>query len=232
MKYTITTLILVLTIFSGFSQELGFDIFGNSGKSVSKKQLSEAKSLIDINPEYPSSWINESDYVSSEIKTSAHGEIAIARGMNEVLNAEQMNVLKEAEIGSNIDIEVKYNVHNSITNKVALKTMKFTVSLVPEKEAEYLGGQDEMKKYLKQRTVDKINSTSKSKFEMARVKFVVDENGNATSAQISQTSKDDNIDQILLETIDNMPNWRPAEDSNGVKVSQEFELVVGTMIGC
>ena len=232
MKYTITILIFAFFAVTGFSQEMDYDIYGTSGKPVSKEQLSEAKSMIDINPDYPSSWINESDYVSSEIKTISNGDISHATGTNDIFTAEQMSVLKEAEIGSNIDIEVKYNVHNSITKRVAIKTMKFTVSLVPKKEAEYQGGQDKMKAFLKSRTVDKINALGNNKFEMAKVRFIVDENGNATKAQIIQTSEDETIDQLLLESIANMPSWIPAEDSNGVKVKQEFDLVVGTMIGC
>ena len=44
--------------------------------------------------------------------------------------------------------------------------------------------------------------------------------------------EDDKVDQILLDTITNMPEWNPAEDENGNKVVQEFEFNVGLMIGC
>jgi len=232
MKYTTIILILALFSITGYSQEMGYNIFGTNGKAIQEEKLDEALTMTDINPDYPSSWIKESDYISSEIKATCKGKLLNAKGENDVFNSEQKNILQEADFGTSIDIEVKYNSKNSITGTVDIKTMNFTVSLVPDKEAVYQGGYDEMKDYLKQNAVDKINASSHNKFEMAKVKFIVDEEGKTTMARILKTSEDKEIDQLLLETIANMPRWKPAERSDGVKVKQEFEFVVGTMMGC
>jgi outer membrane biosynthesis protein TonB len=64
------------------------------------------------------------------------------------------------------------------------------------------------------------------------VKFYVNKEGKIINPKVITTSGDKNVDQILIETISNMPNWNPAKDSNGVAVQQEFELHVGKMIGC
>lgn len=232
MRYSIVALILLLFVGNGFSQEMGYDIFGTFSKPVVEEQLQTAATMIDINPDYPSSWINEEDYVSSEIKAICEGKTMKAVGENDVFTSEQKSILAGADLGSNIDIEVKYKSKNSITGLWDIKAMNFSVSLVPEKEAEYPGGQDEMKAYLKQYAIDKINTSNHNKFEFAKVKFIVDEVGKTTQAQIMKTSENKEIDQLLLEVIANMPNWRPAESADGEMVKQEFEFVVGTMMGC
>ncbi|MFT4667667.1 MAG: hypothetical protein ACI9XB_004640 [Gammaproteobacteria bacterium] len=46
------------------------------------------------------------------------------------------------------------------------------------------------------------------------------------------SSIDENVNELLLETIQNMPCWKPAEYANGLKVKQEFVLTVGNMESC
>ncbi len=232
MKNNIFTLILVLFVACGFSQEMGYDIYDTYSKPVLSEQLNEARAMVDINPDYPSSWIAESDYISSEIKVICEGDVVATKGKNHLLSEAQKNALKKADSGTSIDVEIKYNAKNSITNLIDVKTMNFSVSLIPEKEAEYIGGQEKMKAYLKENAVDKINESANNNFELAKVRFIVDESGKTINAEISKSSEDEIIDQLILEAISNMPNWMPAESSDGRKVRQEFEFIVGTIIGC
>ena len=39
-------------------------------------------------------------------------------------------------------------------------------------------------------------------------------------------------DKLLLEVINGMPKWKPAENAKGVKVKQDFEFIGGFMVGC
>jgi len=52
------------------------------------------------------------------------------------------------------------------------------------------------------------------------------------NAHIVESSKDEKIDEIFLQTIQNMPLWKPAEFANGTTVSQDFVLTVGNMESC
>ena len=232
MRYTVISLVLVLFSMNGYSQEMGYNIFGTYSKSVQSEQLKNAKSLSDINAEYPASWIKKGDYLSSEIQVRFDGNTIIASGENDILTFEQIAILGKADLGSNIDIVVNYYKVNSITKSKNVETMKFSVSLVPEQEAEFVGGEDKMMEYLKTNAVDRINESSNNKFEMAKVRFVVNEIGAPMNPQIILTSEDNEIDKLLLNVISNMPAWKPAQSSDGVKVKQEFEFVVGMMIGC
>ncbi len=232
MKYTLIFLFVAFFGSAAYAQEMGYDIFSTYAKPVQKEQLSTAKKMSDINPEYPASWILEEDYISTEITVFCEGERRKEKGKTNYFTEEQRNILTKADMGTTVDVEVKYHVNNSITDKYDVSTMNFSVSLVPEKEAEYEGGQEKMKMYLKQNSVDKINTFSNRVFDMAKVRFLVNEEGEAVNAEIIKSSEDEKIDRLLLKTIAKMPKWKPAESAKGVKLKQEFEFVVGMMIGC
>lgn len=232
MKYSILVLGFCLFASFGFAQELAFNINDTFSKPVLKEQLDEAKSMKDINADYPSSWISDADYVSTEISATCNGVEMKATGQNEQLNPSQQRVLQSADIATAIHVEVKYRVKNSITQIVDVKTMNFSVSHVPATKASYIGGEEAMNLYLKENAMDKINKSESNKFDFAGVKFYVNKDGKIINPKVFTTSGDKNVDRILVETISNMPKWKPAKDSNGVAVQQEFELHVGMMIGC
>lgn len=88
-----------------------------------------------------------------------------------------------------------------------------------------------MTQYLRENAINKIPETTSKQLQQALVGFTVNEKGAIANVQISKTSGDPNTDKLLLEAINKMPKWRPAEDSKGVKVKQEFEFSVGN-VGC
>ena len=79
----------------------------------------------------------------------------------------------------------------------------------------------------------KIPKGSFKDFDLTAVKFTIDEAGKVinvhTFDSIYKTFENDNVDNILLMAISNMPQWKPAEYSDGTKVKQEFALTVGNM---
>ena len=88
-----------------------------------------------------------------------------------------------------------------------------------------------MTQYLRENAINKIPETTSKQLQQVIVGFTVNEEGKIANVQISKTSGDPNTDKLLLEAINKMPKWRPAEDSKGVKVKQEFEFSVGN-VGC
>ena len=84
-----------------------------------------------------------------------------------------------------------------------------------------------MKEYLKENGIDKISEKALGIFQQALISFTVDTDGNITDAEISQTSGDPETDKVLLDALNKMPKWKPAENSKGIKVKQEFEFSVG-----
>lgn len=228
MKKVILNLLVLFVFTSGFSQDLFFDIRGTDGRPVDQDVLVSANSLKDINPGFPDSWITF--YVSTEIEATANGKTSKAIGSNGQLSDAQKDLLKNADIGSNIDVNVAYYEVNAQTNISELSNMNFTLSLAPAKAAEYQGGYDPMTDYLEENAMNMINLMNAGNFSMATVKFTIDKDGLVKKARVSQTSDNAVIDQTMLKAIKNMPKWKPAMDANGDKIDQEFQFMVGN--GC
>ena len=64
------------------------------------------------------------------------------------------------------------------------------------------------------------------------MKFTINELGQVVDTSIFQSTKDDDIDALLYQVICDMPDWTPAEYSNGEKVRQEFAFTIGNHESC
>ena len=197
--------------------------------ALTKAALHEANTLLDLNSRYPSSWIRE--YLSVEILAIHQGQKKKARGKNDTLSLEQKNIMYQADSGTDISVIVHYMPENNLKHNDP-KKIAFSVSIDPETHAQYPGGQEQLLKYVKKNAVDKIQDGILTGYALAAVKFAVNEEGIVTDAQIFWTSEDKKTDEILLETICNMPNWKPAEYADGTRVRQEFAFTVGNMESC
>lgn len=230
MKNNIITLLLLLLFASGISQDMVYVVQNAYSKSIKKDELNEATTMKDINPGYPSSWIT--DYVSAEILVTYNEEVTRAEGANETLSAEQRGVLNAADIGSVVVIDVKYNKKNAITGVTVVDTMMYSARVVPEVEAEFIGGNEEMIKYFEEYAINRVPDEDGKPLPRTIVKFTINEEGEVTDARISKSSEDKGIDEYLLKVVEKMPKWRPAENSKGTKIKQDFEFSIGNNTGC
>lgn len=225
MKKNLITLLLCFLFLNTYSENLNFNIHGAYDRSIKLKKLIEANSLIDIREGYPTSWVT--NYISVELAANNNGKEIKALGTNEILTNEQKSILKMADIGTSININVKYFTKNAVTAKTEIRTMNFSVMVVPEIEAEYRGGYDQLTKYFKENAINKIFENNSKELPKGRLRFTVNEEGYIINAHVLESSKDSEIDKLLIDVINRMPKWNPAENSKGVKVKQEFELSFG-----
>ena len=208
--------------------------------SITKEKLNEAHTLTDLHDEannlnhyYNSSWIRE--YISVEILTSYKGGIRKVVSKNDTLSQEQKDIMNIADVSTDISVKVQYIPENTLTHN-DIKELDFTFTVLPESEAKYPGGQQQLKQYLKENAIDKIPGGSFKNYDLTSIKFTINEEGQIIDAHVFesvfQPYKDEKIDGLLLEAIRNMPCWEPAEYANGVKVKQELVLTVGNMESC
>lgn len=229
MKNIIITTLLFVLFANSFAQELNFEVHGKYSHPIKKETLEKAKSMSDLIPYFPSDWI--SDYVSVEILATNNGTPVMAAGIDDKLNSEQKNILSSADMGAEVVINISFRYDHSVSNITDIGKMHYIATLVPEIEAEYPGGNQQMNQYLKENAISKIPETSSKQLPEVLLRFTVNEEGKVANARVFKTSGDTKIDELLLEAINKMPMWRPAEDSNGTKVKQEFEFTVGSA-GC
>jgi TonB family protein len=230
MKSSLVTACLILLSGSLFSQQLKYDVRGLYARSVKKEKLQSAQSMADISAGYPSAWIT--DYVSAEILATTDGKTQKASSANDKLSEEQKNILQSVEPGTDIVINVTYKYKNPVTDNADIQKMHFALTVVPETEAEYMGGRQQLLQYVKEMAISKIPESDSKQMQPAVVRFTVNETGEIINARVVKPSGNNQIDKLLLHTITNMPKWKPAQQANGVNVKQEFELSVGNNEGC
>lgn len=176
------------------------------------------------------------NYVSVEITANCNGKVLTAKSTNDELTTEQKNILNTIDLGTDISIIIKFKYKNKakdILGNDQIIEGKLIVTAVPETEAEYPGGFRQITEYITENILNKISEKSVSeKIRQAIVKFTINEEGQIVNAKIFRTSWDPKTDKLLLEAFNKMPKWKPAKNSKGIKVKQEFSIPFGDSEGC
>lgn len=208
--------------------------------SITKEKLKKANTLIDLNNEandldlyFKPSWIRK--YISVEVSASCKGKMRKAVSKNDALSQEQKDIMNMADAGTGISVQVQYIPENTLTHN-DIKDLNFTFKVDPENEAKYSGGQQKLNQYLMEQAISKIPDGSFKNYDLAAIKFTINEAGEIINAQVFesvyQSYKNEKVNKLLVDAIRNMPCWEPAKYSNGIKVKQDFVLTVGNMESC
>jgi TonB family protein len=226
MKKILLTSLVLLFFATTFAQDLKYELNVKKSNPIKKEQLVSAKVMSDIIYGYPTNWIL--GYVSVNVSGICNGKSVSAKGTNEKLNKEQRAILNTADISTNIDINIEYKCKNPVTGIIELSTMHYKTTHSPDMEAEFANGPKSMLDYLNDQIIAKIPEELAKQLKSAVVNFTINEEGKIDNAKIARTSGDLNTDNLLLEAINKMPNWKPAQNLNGVKVKQNFEFILGS----
>jgi TonB family protein len=197
--------------------------------SISSADLQQAKTLLDLDARYKPSWVRT--YVSVEVSVIHKGKPQHAVGKREVLTQAQKNLLDVADKGEDIYVKVLYYPENTLREN-DVKEYDFTLSVDPDSDATFPGGHDALNQYLQKNAIEKIPSGIFVDYDMAAVKFTVNESGEITNARVFQAFKNEKVDALLLDAIRKMPCWKPAQYADGTQVKQDFVLTVGNMENC
>jgi hypothetical protein len=213
----------------GFShnvvKELNYEVHGAYKRAVKKSQFTNAKLVRDIVSGYPSNWI--SSYTSVEILGTCAGKPLKAMGLDEKLTSDQKNILNNIDMASTIIINVKYMYNDFGRSKLENSEMHVEMTIVPEVEAEFIGGEKQLINYLKEKSYGKLPLKKADDFRGAVIKFTINEGGEVMNAKTIQKWGDTKTDELLLDIINHMPKWKPAVNANGVKAKQDFVFSVG-----
>ena len=166
-----------------------------------------------------------------EISAYKNGAKTKASGISDVLNQEQKELIRLADRNSDIAVSVMYLPENSLKNN-PVKQYDFKVTVMPDKNAIYAEGAEQLIQYLQKNSIVNIEAGSFTGYDLTAIKFTITEQGHITDIQVAMPSKDTKIDEMLVTAISKMPSWKPAEYSNGLKVKQNFVLTIGNMENC
>jgi len=207
---------------------------------VQMNDLLKVVSLVQGNYTYPQGnyihiqkdFENIIDFVSIEILATCQGKSLASQSTSNELTAEQKNILNTADLGTDIRIKIKFNYKNWANNNLKtdkkIKEGEYLVTVVPETEAKYPGGFKQLTAYVTEIIFNKSSKTgSFGKIQQAIVKFTVNEEGQVVGTKLFKSSIDPQIDKLILDAINKMPKWKPAENPKGIKVKQEFSIPFG-----
>jgi len=236
MKNTVSILFISLLPVFGFAQyELDFEV--NKVRpyiSISKENLKKANRLIDLDKNYKEEWVRE--YISVEICATINGEIKRASSQDDKLTQVQKDLMLNIDSNTDITVNVLYIPENNLRQNEE-KLNDFTFSVNPDISAKYIGGEQKMLQYLKESAIDKIPEGTFIDYDFLAVKFTISEEGEIVNSHIFDMSpyggaEKKEVEALLLETINRMPCWKPAEYSDGLKVTQEYVFSVGNHSNC
>ena len=109
MKSLLTILFVGICTIVGYSQMADFVVRATYSKTILKNELVAATVMKDLNTGYPASWISDSGYISTQIKSTIDGKEVTSAGNNETLTTAQRAVLSKLDIGSKVEVAVQYN---------------------------------------------------------------------------------------------------------------------------
>ena len=106
------------------------------------------------------------------------------------------------------------------------------MTVIPEVEAEYEGGEQAMVRYLRDKMEDQTSFIDMSKVKPGRIKFTVDKKGIIRNVNLDSTVGFSEIDEAFMRHIAMMPGkWAPAKNAKGENIDQELIFFYGSF-GC
>lgn len=218
------------------NKDLRYEIRAKYQRPVQQETLKKAQLIHDVISGYPENWITS--YLSVEILATCNGKTMTGKSKNNVLTQEQKNILNAIDLNTDIIIHVKYKYDNPSTNSIENNEINVSMTVIPEVQAEYIipdtdakyeGERDYIRQYLKENGITKVPND----IEQCMIDFTINEEGGISNVRITMTSGKLEVDKLLVELVSKMPKWKPAQNSKGVNVKQEFQLTIGNAaIGC
>ena len=204
----------------------------NTERYIFNEKINWVNFPLDVlsDPQYNYTKIIE--FVSIEISGNCQGKKYAAKSTGDRLTLEQKNILNTIDLGSDIDIAINFvykgNAKKNLCEPNKIREGSYTVTVVPDTEAEYPGGNSQLTAYLNAKVFDKIpEGRDFDKTLQATVNFKIDAEGQVVDVNIPRSSYVQVSDSLLLQAFKSMPKWKPAKNSKGIKVKQEFSIWFG-----
>ncbi len=198
--------------------------------TISKENLLKAKTIVDILPKKATE--SATSFHDVEVAILGEGQNKKKFGENEVLNMDQTKLLQSVDYSSNIFVKADYKLKNTNMGCSANRYLTYYISITPENEAEYIGGQDALIDYLREKSKEEVALIKKEKLRPGRVNFTVTKEGTLANVRLDSTCGYPSVDEALIGLVTDMSGkWNPASNSKGEKVDQELVFFFG-LEGC
>ena len=212
-------------------KRLTFNVRGVYKEGTTQSDLANALTISDLISEFSTKVKTFKTII--QVADAQQTNKRIANGTDENLTAEQIALIKSANLEDEVTIVVNFNATNVINGKVEERELHIRLTVIPEIEAEYATGNDELVNYLEEYSNSILTQEMKDAFQFAYVEFVVNETGGIEDVRMNVSTEYENIDKQLMDFVERMPEWKPAQNGQGEFVKQRFEFSISTNLnGC
>jgi len=199
---------------------------------IKKGDLDKARSITDFLPKKRTQQIVSYKSVKVIILDDNKQTDINETGHSAILTASQINLLQSLDYSTNILIRADYLQRDRETNVLEDSYSTPHLTIVPEKQAEYVNGIDALVEYLKENSKENMGLVQESKLQPAKLYFTVTKKGSISNVRIVTSSGYSSIDKKMIDLMTKAPGkWEPAENLKGEKVDQELVFSYGLM-GC
>ncbi len=192
--------------------------------TISKEDLDKAVSISEIIPR-DANW-NQYFINKTHVRIENFDLETGVAGDGLILNEPQLALIKSTKYSDNL----QFGAEHATSWKSG--SLNYMVSIVPEKQAEYIDGHDQLISYLRDNSSTIIKLWQNNQWRDGKINFTVDQLGSISSVNLISTSGNLTVDQQMVRLISETTNkWLPAENSKGEKVEQVLTFSFGS-IGC
>jgi hypothetical protein len=200
--------------------------------TMTKEELDKVRSMSDFLSLEEQQSIVSFKSVKVSFLDHDYKSIISEAGQGDAFNAAQIKLLQSAPYSTNILLRAEYQQKNWVTGVLEESYTTPHITVVPEKEAKYVEGEEALISYLKDNSKEKTADVIQANLQPGKVSFTVTSKGEISNVELLSTSGYSEIDKTMIQLINNTPGkWEPAENSHGEKVDQELVFSFGT-IGC
>lgn len=197
--------------------------------NITKEELNQAKSIIDIYPK--DATLGMDNFSNVQVTLMNNGKEVSEFGEDETLNEAQLKLLQTLDYSSNFYVRANYTKTNYAGQEVE-NYIVYYITVVPEKKAVYNKGKTALIDYLKKNTAKDIEIVKKDKLEPGQIRFTVTTDGTIADVNLDSSSGYKKLDKKMVKLIENMPEkWEPATNAKGEPVEQTLIFFYG-IEGC
>ena len=167
------------------------------------------------------------------IKNNRQSEIQ-EYGESDQLTDAQLRILRATDYFSHFTVRTEFKEKNKETGKMDERFFGPHITVVPDKQAEYIDGNEALINYLKDNSKESMTIIKGDDLGAIKISFIVTKEGKVSNVKHdAMTTGYSSIDEKLFELIKNIPGeWTPAENSKGEKMDYEFVFTFGPRNGC
>jgi hypothetical protein len=212
--------------------DFAYDVDSRYLTTITKEEIDKVRSMKDIMPKKWFELSQSTHSISVSIIDHNYRAVAIETGNSELFTTAQLNLLQTAPYSSNILIKAKYQEKDFVTGALYYKYATPHLTIIPEKETQYVEGKDELIKYLRESSKEKIGNITMAKLKPGKIGFTITNTATISNVKLLSASGYPSIDSMMLELITTIPGkWNSASNNDGEKVGQELVFSFG-LIGC